>query len=56
VTPHFMMLLITLVLGLAVAPLAAEAPPTGKVYRIGCLAERRALPESSWREGLRGLG
>jgi hypothetical protein len=31
------LLLITLALGLLVAPLAAEAQQAGKVYRIGCI-------------------
>ena len=34
----FAMLILTLALGILVAPLAAEAQPPGKVYRIGYLA------------------
>jgi hypothetical protein len=34
-------LLVTLVLGLLVAPLAAEAPPAGKVARL--MPKRRAI-------------
>jgi len=34
---HTIGLLVTLALGLLVAPLGAEAPPAGKVYRIGWL-------------------
>jgi len=49
-------LLVTLALGLLVAPLAAEAQPTGRVYRIGCLAERTVLPDPSWVEVMRSLG
>jgi putative tryptophan/tyrosine transport system substrate-binding protein len=49
-------LLVTLALSLLVAPLAAEAQPAGKVYRIGCLAERTELPEPSLGEAMRSLG
>src|SRR6266496_1495897 len=47
-------------LGTLSAPLAADAQPTGKVYRIGYLAAGSAiasqLPVEAFREGLRGLG
>ena len=47
-------------LGVLSAPLAADAQPTGKVYRIGYLAAGSAiasqLPVEAFREGLRGLG
>jgi putative ABC transport system substrate-binding protein len=54
-------LLVTLALGLLVAPLAAEAQPAGKVYRVGILApgfppsdaERQRGP---FRQMLRELG
>src|SRR5262245_57716449 len=45
-------------LGLLVAPLATDAQPVGKVYRIGFL--RRTAPEpadfEAFRQGLRELG
>jgi hypothetical protein len=34
---HRIRLLVTLALGLLIAPLAAAAPPGGKVWRIGVL-------------------
>ena len=34
-------------LGLLAAPLAAEAQPAGKVYRIGLLGARR--PQTRWK-------
>ena len=47
-------------LGTLSAPLAADAQPTGKVYRIGYLAAGSAiasqLPVEAFREGLRELG
>ncbi len=48
----------TLVLGLLTVPLPAEAQQAGKVYRIGFLGGRSALPttEVAFREGLRELG
>jgi putative tryptophan/tyrosine transport system substrate-binding protein len=49
-------LLVALALSILVAPLAAQAQPTGKVYRIGCLAQRMGLPEPSWVEAMRSLG
>jgi hypothetical protein len=51
-----MLLLVTLALGLVMVLLAIEAQPAGKVYRIGCLAERRVLPEPAWLEVMRVLG
>jgi len=52
-------LLVTLTLSLLTAPLAAEAQPAGKVWRIGVLPGN-AGPESprgvAFREGLRALG
>ena len=51
---------ITLVVGLLSAPLAAEAQPAGKVYRIGCLhlgpREPSAHLLKALEEGLRELG
>ena len=51
-------LISTLILGLLAAPLRAEAQQAGKVYRIGYLGGRSALPttEVAFREGLRELG
>ncbi len=51
-------LISTLFLGLLAAPLRAEAQQAGKVYRIGYLGSRTALPttEIAFREGLRELG
>src|SRR5262245_23283220 len=46
-------LLVTLALGLLVAPLAAEAQPTGKVYRIGWLSPTTSLSGASELEALR---
>ena len=48
----------TLVLGLLAGPLATEAQQAGKVYRIGYLGSRSALPtiEIAFRQGLRELG
>jgi putative tryptophan/tyrosine transport system substrate-binding protein len=49
--------LIILALGLVVVPLATAVQLAGKVYRIGCLAERRVpLPDPSWLEAMRVLG
>jgi putative ABC transport system substrate-binding protein len=44
--------------GLLAAPLAAEAQPAGKVYRIGYLAATTALsrPVGAFRQGLREFG
>ncbi len=52
-------LVATLALGLLLAPLAAEAQPTGKVYRIGFLWDSPAVfPDAieAFRQGLRDLG
>src|SRR5207244_8100774 len=52
--------LFVLSLGALSAPLAADAQPTGKVYRIGYLAPGSAtvsqFPVEAFREGLRELG
>jgi len=48
--------LILLAFGMGVGPRAAEAQPTGKVYRIGCLSEGRWASEPAILEALRGLG
>src|SRR6266487_3570430 len=55
------MLLIILVLGILVAPLAAEAQPPTHVYRIGLLLgparpQGTVLPVEAFREGMRALG
>jgi putative ABC transport system substrate-binding protein len=49
-------LIITLAISLLAAPLAAEAPQPGKVYRIGVLATTYWPPFDAFREGLRELG
>jgi putative tryptophan/tyrosine transport system substrate-binding protein len=49
-------LIVTLTLGLLVAPLAATAQPSGKAYRIGVLATTYWPPFDSFKEGLRELG
>lgn len=51
-------LLITLALGLLVAPLAADAQPSAKVPRIGFLRPRLVSPcrTDSFAQGLRELG
>ena len=41
--------------GLLAAPLAVEAQPAGKVYRVGILAQNSPLWEDFWQE-LRDLG
>jgi hypothetical protein len=43
-TRHTIALLMTLALGFLVAPLAAAAPPQGKIPRIGFLTDRAAPP------------
>jgi hypothetical protein len=48
--------IITFTLSLLVAPLVAEAQPTGKVYRIGWLAEGVRPDDPSILEALRMLG
>ena len=56
----FGVLLITLTLGLLVAPLAADAQPVGKVWRIGVLqASSPSVSEpfvEAFQQGLRELG
>lgn len=53
-------LAVALALGLVAAPLAAEAQPAGKVYRVGFLGNSSAALEANlvgpFREGLRDLG
>jgi putative tryptophan/tyrosine transport system substrate-binding protein len=49
-------LLVILTLSFLMQPLAAAAQPVGKVYRIGCLAERQVLPPLPFLEALRVLG
>jgi len=51
-------LISTLALGLLAGPLPTEAHQTGKVYRIGYLDSRSALPttEIALRQGLQELG
>jgi putative tryptophan/tyrosine transport system substrate-binding protein len=54
-------LLVTLTLSFLVGPLAAEAQPGGKVYRVGLLTSGPASPASTrsleaFRQGLRDLG
>ena len=51
-------LLITLALGLLMAPLATSQPPTGKVYRIGSLGVGASIPEvgAQFWEEMRRLG
>jgi putative ABC transport system substrate-binding protein len=49
----------TVALGLLAAPLAAEAQPAEKVYRIGFLSGTTATvagPLNNFRQGLRDLG
>ena len=48
--------LILLAFGMVVGPRAAEAQPTGKVYRIGCLSVGAWAGEPAILEALRGLG
>jgi ABC-type uncharacterized transport system substrate-binding protein len=60
-THHAIALLVTLTLAILVAPLAADAQPGGKVYRIGLLTSGPASPASmlsleAFRQGLRDLG
>src|SRR5262249_17998574 len=53
-------LILTLALGFLVAPLAAEAPPAGQVYRIGWLRPGTPLVGranvEAFQQGLRDLG
>src|SRR6266581_5538041 len=54
--------LVTLTLSLLAVPLAAEAPPVGKVYRLGILSGTTAsitagsINQEVFRQGLRELG
>jgi putative ABC transport system substrate-binding protein len=48
--------ILTLALGLCLAPLAADAQQPGKAYRIGVLATTHWPPFESFRAGLRELG
>jgi putative tryptophan/tyrosine transport system substrate-binding protein len=48
-------LTVVLALGLLAAPLAAEAPPAGKIPRVGILSQNSPLWED-FRQGLRDLG
>jgi putative tryptophan/tyrosine transport system substrate-binding protein len=53
--------IVALALSIVVAPLAAEAQPGGKVYRVGLLTSGPASPASTrsleaFRQGLRDLG
>ena len=38
------------------APLAVEAPPSGRIHRIGVLGTADGLGWQAFRDGLRGLG
>jgi putative ABC transport system substrate-binding protein len=51
-------LMVVLVLGLLVEPLAAQGPPAGKIARIGYLGMTPSTPSltESFRQGLRDLG
>ncbi len=49
-------LIVTLALGILWAPLAADAQPTGKVFRIGLLGNAYTPPYDAFRQGLRELG
>ena len=50
-------LIVALALGILVAPLAADAQPAGKVYRIGYLGMFPAPPgREAFLQGLRDLG
>ena len=49
--------LVMLIIALLAAPLAAEAQPTGKIYRIGWLsADRNPAGDDAFQRGLRDLG
>jgi hypothetical protein len=49
--------IVTLALGILLAPLAAEAQPPGKVWRIGYLAGSPRVPQiDAFVQGLRDLG
>ena len=49
-------LAVILTLSVILAPLAAQAQPAGKVYRIGVLGNENAPPWEGFRQGLRELG
>ena len=53
-------LIVILAIGILVAPLAAEAPPAGKVHRIGLLRVGNSLfgraNVEAFQQGLRDLG
>jgi putative ABC transport system substrate-binding protein len=49
-------LLVLLTCGMVIVRRAAEAQPTGKVYRIGCLSEAVWPSVPEYLEALRGLG
>jgi putative tryptophan/tyrosine transport system substrate-binding protein len=60
-TRRMLGLLVTFVFGLLVAPLAAEAQPVGKVWRIAFLGDASATARAAYtleplRDGLRELG
>jgi putative ABC transport system substrate-binding protein len=46
----------TLTAGLLAAPLAAEAQPARKVWRVGILGNENSAPWEAFRRGLRDLG
>jgi putative ABC transport system substrate-binding protein len=48
--------IVTLLLSLLVVPLAAAAPPAGKVWRIGYLVAGFGEVDEAFRQGLRDLG
>jgi ABC-type uncharacterized transport system substrate-binding protein len=48
--------IVTLVLSIVVAPLASDAQPAGKVWRIGSLVARSPSINEAFRQGLRELG
>jgi ABC-type uncharacterized transport system substrate-binding protein len=48
--------LLTSLAGALVAPLAAGAQPTGKVWRVGILGNENSAPWEAFRRGLRDLG
>ena len=48
--------LVTLILALLAAPLAAEAQPSGRIHRIGVLGTADGLGWQGFRDGLQSLG
>jgi putative tryptophan/tyrosine transport system substrate-binding protein len=48
--------IVTLILSLLTAPLAAEAPPTGRMWRIGYLVAGAGTIPEAFRQELRDLG